>query len=213
MVARDPRIDAYIAKSADFAKPILAHLRAVVHAACPDVEETMKWSMPHFDYRGAMMCSMAAFKAHAVFGFWKGALVLGANAQSREAMGSFGRITSVSDLPAKKVLAGYIRKAMALNEAGVTLARPKKHPKAAPAMPRDLTAALKKSKGALAQWQAFTPGQRREYVAWIVDAKQAATRARRIATTVSQVAEGKPQNWKYERALTPRRAPVDDGPR
>lgn len=199
MAKRDPRIDAYIAKSAAFAQPILEHLRAVVHAACPDVEETMKWSMPHFDYRGAMMCSMASFKAHAVFGFWKGALVLGAKAQNREAMGSFGRITSVRDLPARKVLVGYIRKAMALNEAGVTLARPRKHAKAAPAMPSDLKAALKKSKGAWAQWQAFTPGHRREYVAWIVEAKQAATRARRIATTVSQVAEGKTQNWKYER--------------
>lgn len=199
MATRDPRIDTYIARSAEFAKPILAHLRAVVHAACPDVEETMKWSMPHFDYRGAMMCSMAAFKAHAVFGFWKGALVLGAKAQRREAMGSFGRITSVKDLPAKKVLVGYIRKAMALNEEGVTVARPRKHAKAAPAMPPELAAALKKAKGAWAQWQAFTPGQRREYVAWIVDAKQEATRVRRIATTVSQVAEGKSQNWKYER--------------
>lgn len=199
MAMRDPRIDAYIARSAEFAQPILEHLRAVVHAACPDVEETMKWSMPHFDYRGAMMCSMAAFKAHAVFGFWKGALVLGAKAESREAMGSFGRITRVKDLPPKRVLVGYIRKAMALNEAGVTLPRPRKHAAPAPAMPPELTAALKKSKAAWARWQEFTPGQRREYVAWVVEAKQDATRARRIATTVSQVAEGKTQNWKYER--------------
>jgi uncharacterized protein YdeI (YjbR/CyaY-like superfamily) len=200
MATRDPRIDAYIAKSAEFAKPILAHLRAVVHVACPDVEETMKWSMPHFDYRGEMMCAMAAFKAHAVFGFWKGSLVLGANAQSREAMGSFGRITSVKELPAKRVLVGYVRKAMALNEAGIKPVRTPKQPKAAPKMPADLAAALKKSKRAWAQWQAFTPGRRREYVAWILDAKQDATRARRIAVTVSQVAEGKSQNWKYERA-------------
>ena len=200
MAKRDPRIDAYIARSAEFAKPILEHLRAVVHAACPDVEETMKWSMPHFDYRGAMMCSMAAFKGHAVFGFWKGALVLCANAQRRDAMGSFGRITNVKELPAKKVLVGYVRKAMKLNDAGIKLARPKKHKTAAPAMPADLTAALKKSKGAWARWQAFSPGHRREYVAWVVEAKQDATRARRIATTVSQVAEGKSQNWKYERA-------------
>lgn len=199
MATRDPRIDAYIAKSAEFARPILEHLRAVVHAACPDVEETMKWSMPHFDYRGAMMCSMAAFKAHAVFGFWKGALVLGANARSREAMGSFGRITSVKELPPKRDLLGYVRKAMTLNDAGIKAPRPKKHPKVALAMPADLAAALKTSKRAWAQWQAFTPGHRREYLAWILEAKQDATRARRIATTVSQVAEGKSQNWKYER--------------
>jgi uncharacterized protein YdeI (YjbR/CyaY-like superfamily) len=143
---------------------------------------------------------MAAFRAHAVFGFWNGALVLGANAQRREAMGSFGRITSVKELPAKRVLVGYVRKAMALNEGGVTRTRPRKHAKATPAMPSDLAAALKKSTGAWAQWQAFTPGKRREYVAWIVDATQEATRARRIATTVSQVAAGKSHNWKYERA-------------
>ena len=200
MATRDPRVDAYIARSAAFARPILEHLRAVVHAACPQVEETMKWSMPHFDYRGEMMCSMAAFKAHAVFGFWKGALVLGANAQRRDAMGSFGRITSVKELPAKQVLVGYVRKAMALNDAGVKAARPKKHPKAALSMPADLTSALKKSQRAWAQWQAFSPGRRREYLAWVLEAKQDATRARRIATTVSQVADGKSQNWKYERA-------------
>ncbi len=200
MARRDPRIDAYIAKSAEFAKPILEHLRAVVHVACPDVDETMKWSMPHFDYRGEMMCSMAAFKGHAVFGFWKGALVLGAKVRSREAMGSFGRITSVKELPAKKVLVGYVRKAMALNEEGIKTARPRKHPKAALSTPADLTAALRKSKRAWTQWQAFTPGRRREYVAWILEAKQDATRARRIAVTASQVAEGKSQNWKYERA-------------
>ncbi len=200
MATRDPRIDAYIAKSAEFAKPILEHLRAVVRVACPGVEETMKWSMPHFDYRGEMMCAMAAFKTHAVFGFWKGSLVLGASAQRREAMGSFGHISTVKELPAKRVLVGYIRKAMALNDAGIKPARARKLPKAAPRTPAALTAALKTSKRAWPQWQAFTPGRRREYVAWILDAKQDATRARRIAVTVSQVAEGKSQNWKYERA-------------
>lgn len=200
MATRDPRIDAYIARSAEFARPILEHLRAVVHVACPDVDETMKWSMPHFDYRGEMMCAMAAFKAHAVFGFWQGALVLGASAQRREAMGSFGRITSVKELPAKRVLVSYVRRAMALNDAGIRPARTKRQPKAAPRMTADLTAALRKSQRAWAHWQAFTPGRRREYVAWVLDAKQDATRARRIAVTVSQVAAGKSQSWKYERA-------------
>jgi len=198
VATRDPRIDAYIAKSAEFARPILEHLRAVVHAACPDVEETMKWSMPHFDYRGEMMCSMAAFKAHAVFGFWKGALVLGANVGSRDAMGSFGRIASVTDLPAKSALIRYVRKAMALNDDGVRMVRPRKRAKAL-VVPADLATALRESKGAWAQWQALSPGHRREYVVWVREAKQGATRARRIATTVSQVAEGKPHNWKYER--------------
>jgi hypothetical protein len=121
MGTRDPRIDAYIAKSADFAQPILIHIRETVHAACPDVTETMKWSMPHFDYKG-IMCAMAAFKQHATFGFWKGALIdgLGPNrANGGDAMGQLGKITSVKDLPSRKVLTGYIKAAMRLNDEGV----------------------------------------------------------------------------------------------
>src|SRR6266705_559548 len=120
MAAKDPRIDAYIAKSADFAKPILSHLRKLVHAACPGVQETIKWGMPHFDYKG-IMCGMAAFKQHCSFGFWKGRLIFGkAPGGARdEGMGYAGRITKLSDLPADKVLLGYIRKAAALNDAGI----------------------------------------------------------------------------------------------
>lgn len=151
MTKRDPRVDAYIAKSAEFAKPILAHLRAVVHGACPDVEETMKWGMPHFDYRGGMMCAMAAFKGHAVFGFWRHTMVLGTNAGSRDAMGSFGRITSIKTLPAKPALVGYIRKAMALNDAGIKVTRTARRPRAEAVVPADLATALRRTKGALAQ--------------------------------------------------------------
>ena len=119
MGTRDARVDAYIAKSADFARPILNHLREVVHAACPDVEETMKWSFPHFQYQG-MLCSMASFKEHCAFGFWKGSLVVGKDAaEAEKAAGQFGRLTKVSDLPSKKVLTGYIKEAMKLNEDGV----------------------------------------------------------------------------------------------
>src|SRR5205085_5821992 len=115
-------IDAYIAKSADFAKPVLNHIRKLVHEACPDVEEKMKWSFPHFDYKGEMMCSMAAFKQHCAFGFWKAALMkdpkLVENAKTEEAMGHMGRITSLKDLPPDKKLTGYIKEAMKLNELG-----------------------------------------------------------------------------------------------
>src|ERR687892_455281 len=122
MGQKDPRVDAYIENSAAFARPILKHLRKVVHAACPDVEETMKWSVPHFDYRGGMMCSMASFKAHCTFGFWKGSLVLGDKATDG-AMGQFGRITSIEDLPAEKALTSYIKKAAQLNDEGVKVDR------------------------------------------------------------------------------------------
>ena len=198
MGSRDPRIDAYIARSADFAKPILDHIRATVHSACPETEEKIKWGFPHFDYKGQMLCSMAAFKQHAAFGFWKGALVLGAG-QTRDAMGSFGRLASLKDLPPRKALAEYIRKAMALNDAGVKVARAKKRPAPAPKMPADFAAALKRVKGAWEQWEAFPPSHRKEYLAWIVGAKQQATRERRMQTAVAQIREGKSQNWKYAR--------------
>ena len=119
MGTRDPRIDAYIAKSADFARPILTHLREVVHAACPEVEETLKWGTPYFTYKG-MLCGMAAFKHHCAFSFWKGSLIVGGQGEGVErAMGQFGRITKISDLSSKRILTGYIESAMRLNEQGV----------------------------------------------------------------------------------------------
>ena len=202
MGTRDPRVDAYIDKSADFAKPILTHLREVVHAACPDVEETMKWSFPHFMYKG-MLCSMASFKQHCAFSFWRGSLVLGGNgAAADEAMGQFGRITKLSDLPPKKVLAGYVKKAAALNEAGVTARTPKapRTTKKPLVVPDYVMAALRKNKKALATFEGFSPSHRREYVEWITEAKGEDTRRRRLEQAVEWMAEGKPRNWKYAKA-------------
>lgn len=196
-MTRDPRIDAYIAKSADFAKPILTYLREIVHRACPRVEETMKWSAPHFMYEG-MLCGMASFKSHCAFGFWKGGLVLDAKGKTREAMGHFGRITSLEDLPSKKVLSGYIRKAMALNEKGIpSPTRTKRAPKPEAAVPKDLAAALDKNQKAGATFDDFSPSHRREYVEWITEAKTEATRQRRLETAIGWMAEGKSRNWKY----------------
>jgi uncharacterized protein YdeI (YjbR/CyaY-like superfamily) len=197
MAKKDPRIDAYIAKSADFAKPILTEIRAVVHDVCPDVEETMKWSFPHFDYKG-MMCSMAAFKEHCAFGFWKASLILDGNGRSEEAMGQFGRMTALSDLPSKQVMRDYIQKAMALNESGTTVKREPRSPKEAITVPADFTAAVKKNKKALAVFEAFSPSHRREYLEWITEAKSADTRKRRIAQAIEWMAQGKSRNWKYE---------------
>jgi uncharacterized protein YdeI (YjbR/CyaY-like superfamily) len=197
MGTRDPRIDAYIERSADFAKPILAHLRDVVHTACPQVEETLKWRSPAFLYRG-MLCGMAAFKQHCAFGFWKHELVTGENGKSKEAMGSFGRITSVRDLPSKKILAGLVKKAMVLNEEGIEAPRTKRRPKPPLAVPDDLKTALRKNAKARATFEGFSPSHRREYMEWIVEAKRAETRQRRLATAVEWMAEGKGRNWKYE---------------
>ena len=189
-------IDAYIAKSADFAKPILTRLREIVHAACPETDEEMKWSFPHFGYKG-MLCSMAAFKAHCSFGFWlndKVAAAVGGTGSA--ALEQCNRITSVDELPSKKVLTACIKAAMKLNDGGVKLARPKK-PKAELVVPDDLKKALKANAKALAAFEGFPPSQKRDYVEWLMDAKTEETRQRRLATAIEWMSEGKPRNWKY----------------
>jgi uncharacterized protein YdeI (YjbR/CyaY-like superfamily) len=193
----DPKVDAYIEKSADFAKPILTHLRQIIHEACPDVEEAMKWSFPNFVYKG-ILCNMAAFKAHCALGFWKSSLIVKNNSKAEKAMGQFGRITKVADLPSKKVLTGLIAEAMKLNDEGVpspTRAKPRKNKEVV--VPGDLTAALAKNRKARITFEKFSPSHKREYVEWITDAKTEATRTKRLATTLEWLAEGKPRNWKY----------------
>ena len=194
---RDPRVDTYIANSAEFAQPILTHLRAVVHKACPQVEETLKWRMPTFMYHG-MLCGMAAFKQHCTFGFWKHELVVGKEqAGDAQAMGQFGRVTRLSDLPSTKMLTAYIKKAMQLNEEGVKAPRATPKRKAAPRVPDDLAAALKKNKKAAATFAAFSPTNQREYIEWVSEAKREETRVKRLETTIQWLAEGKIRNWKY----------------
>ena len=197
MGKRDARVDAYIARSAEFARPILSHLREIVHSACPDVEETLKWNAPHFMYRG-MLAGMSAFKAHCAFGFWKGSLVTGGDGglESR-AMGQFGRITSLDDLPPTRVIAGYVKQAMKLNEEGIRAPRSRKAPTPDPEMPAELAAALRKNAKARATFEAFSPSHRREYVEWIAEAKGEETRQRRLASAIEWMAEGKARNWKY----------------
>jgi hypothetical protein len=197
MGTHDKRVDAYIARSAAFAQPILVHLREVVHDACPDVVETLKWSSPSFEYKG-LLCGMAAFKQHAVFGFWKHELVVGDDGKAREAMGSFGCLKTVADLPSRKALAGYVRKAMKLNDAGIRVPRRKTRPMKPVPMHPDLKKALGRSRMAQAAFDAFPPGQQREYLEWVAQAKGEDTRARRVAQAVEWMAQGKRRNWKYE---------------
>jgi uncharacterized protein YdeI (YjbR/CyaY-like superfamily) len=198
MGIRDERVDAYVAKSADFARPILNHIREVVHGACPEVEETMKWGFPHFQYKG-MLCSMASFKAHCAFGFWKNSLVVGEDrAAGDRAMGQYGRLTGLSDLPPRDVLEDHIRNAMALNDAGIkSPTRPSPKTPRPIVVPDDLMGALQGNQAALSTFEGFSPSNRREYVDWITEAKTPATRTRRLETAVEWMAEGKPRNWKY----------------
>jgi uncharacterized protein YdeI (YjbR/CyaY-like superfamily) len=173
-----------------------------VHKACPEVEEKIKWGMPHFDYKGEMMCSMASFKQHAVFGFWKAALmkdkVLLETAKSEVAMGHLGRITSLNDLPSDKQIMSWIKEAMDLNDRGI---RAKKKPveQKAVEVPGFVVKALKENKQAWTIWENFAPGHRKEYVQWITEAKTEATLEKRLQQTIEGVAEDKGRNWKYEK--------------
>ncbi|MGI8437881.1 MAG: YdeI/OmpD-associated family protein [Chthoniobacterales bacterium] len=198
-VKTDPRIDAYIAQAAAFARPILQHLRKVVHAGCPEVQETVKWSSPHFEYKGPL-CGMAAFKAHCAFGFWKASLILGDGVKGgRDAMGHFGRITTLADLPPEKVLVGYVRKAAKLNDTGAKDPTKARKARAALPTPDYLTEALRTNAKARAHFAKLSPSCRREYIEWLTEAKREETREKRLATTLEWLAEGKSRNWKYER--------------
>ncbi len=199
MGTRDNRVDAYIAHSAEFAQPILTHLRALVHAACPGAIETIKWGFPHFEFKG-VLCSMAAFKAHCAFGFWHADMRANAGAQTGgdAAMGQFGRITKLADLPKDAALKALIRQAAKLNESGVKSPRAASpRPKTPLAVPEDLALALRANRVAQANFDAMSPSHRREYIEWLLGAKRDETRSKRLATAIEWIGEGKSKEWKY----------------
>jgi len=199
MKNRDERIDAYIEKSADFARPILTHLRALIHEACPEIEETWKWSFPNFAYKG-IVCNMAGFKQHCAFGFWKASLmsdpqkILGGD----NAMGDMGQIKSLADLPPDDVLIAYIKEAVELNEKGVRMpARARSGEKKELEIPEYLIAALEGHSKAAETFENFSYSHQKEYVEWLREAKTEETRQKRLATTLEWLGEGKERNWKY----------------
>lgn len=194
MAKKDPRVDAYIKRAAPFARPILKHLRKVVHAGCPDVEETIRWGSPFFDQKG-VICFMAAFKQHCAFGFWKGSVIFGD--EHKGAMGHFGRIASIDDLPNEKQLISYVRKAAKVNEAGVKKSQPRSRGKQKINIPSDLKAALEKNAKARKTFDNFSYSHKKEYLKWITGAKRDETRKRRLQTAIKWLGQGKPQNWKY----------------
>lgn len=198
---KSKEVSSYIKKSAEFSKPILEHLRQLVHDTCPEVEEKMKWSFPHFDYRGEMMCSMAAFKHHCAFGFWKSSMMK--NSQKlftkygKTAMGNLGQIRSLKDLPSDKILGASIKEAMKLNEDGIKIEKPKNSKKEEINIPDYLISAIKKNKKAFITFNSFSPAHKREYTEWITEAKTEATRNKRLMTALGWMSEGKSRNWKY----------------
>jgi uncharacterized protein YdeI (YjbR/CyaY-like superfamily) len=200
MPTYDPRVDEYIDRSADFAKPILTHLRGLVHKACPEITETLKWSMPAFEYKG-IVCGIAAFKEHCTFGFWKHSLLeYDGFSTENTAMGSFGRITSRKDLPSDKVIVELVKRAVELNEKGIKVEKKKSNgDRKELVVPEILTAALKKNKAARETFEKFPYSCKKEYVEWITEARTEPTRDKRLATTIEWLAEGKRRNWKYEK--------------
>ncbi len=203
MPGNDKRIDAYIMNAERFAQPVLNHLRELVHIACPGVQETIKWSFPHFEYNGSILCSMASFKKHCAFGFWKASLMKDPHklfaVHERTAMGQLGRIESIEDLPADKILISYIKQAARLNKEGVKLPSRARLASTVSEAPDYMIKALKKNKKAWSNFEAFSPGQKKEYIEWVTGAKTEPTRNKRLSDMLEWVAEGKIRNWKYLR--------------
>jgi len=196
---KDARVDAYIAKAAPFAQPLLQHFRDAVHAGCPDVVETIKWSVPSFEYKGPF-CGMAAFKKHVMFGFWKHSLLQDLIPKGEHrAFGQYGRITSMDNVPSRAHIVRIVKAAKKLNDDDVKVVRVAKAKKAPLKVPSDFRAALAKVPKAATAFEAFSPSNKREYVEWIVDAKAQDTRDRRLAQAVEWIAQGKSRNWKYQR--------------
>jgi uncharacterized protein YdeI (YjbR/CyaY-like superfamily) len=199
----DPRIDAYIEKSAEFAKPILEHIRRIVHEASPLITETMKWSMPFFDYKGPV-CMMAAFKQHCAFGFWKVRRLDDPNhflnPTEETASGSFGKVYTISDLPNADVLKDFVLQAIALNEKGEKIPTVKKAPAERKELivPEDMAALLEEHPIAKETFEKFSYSHRKEYLEWITEAKTEATRQKRLAQAMEMMTEGKSRNWKYK---------------
>ncbi len=198
---RISEVDAYIKKSPEFARPILVKLRALFHRADSRIQETMKWGVPHFEYKG-IVGSFAAFKQHVGFGFWKSKLLKDpANlfGGDPKASMSSSKLTSIKHLPADKVILSYIQRAVELNEEEVIVPKEvNRRPKLT--APDFFVAALKKNKKAQTNFQAFSETNRRDYIEWLIDAKQKETQKRRLATALNWLAEGKPRNWKYMKA-------------
>ena len=196
----DKRVDAYIARSAPFAQPILEHLRALIHKACPDVVETIKWGFPHFVYHG-ILCSMASFKNHCAFSFWKGSIMKDPDGiltiVGKTSMGHFGKLTSLKDIPSEKVLIKYLKHASRLNEDDIKIERSNR---VSPALkiPSNFAQRLKKDKKALNVFNNFSISKQQDYIAWITEAKTDLTRSKRIEQSIVWLAEGKSRNWKYD---------------
>lgn len=203
MPSYDTRVDAYIANAAPFAQPVMVHLRELIHELCPDVEETQKWGVPSFEYKG-MFCGFAAFKKHFTFRFWKTPLVNDPHrvlTEDQTPEGTLARVTSLEDLPSDKIIKALILDAMRLNDEGIKVPGPERQKgvvKNEIPEPEYVSKALEEAPEALAVWKKFAPSHRKEYLEWITEAKTEATRGKRLLQMIGQLKEGKQRHWKYQ---------------
>ena len=199
MATKDARVDSYIAESPEFARPVLKHLRKLIHEGCPEAVETIKWGSPFFDYQG-LLCGFAAFKAHCSLFFWRDIDVsrwLPKTNTAGAGMGQFGKLTSLADLPKDSVILACVRSAVEQRDSPASKPKRVRQPAKELPVPPDLKKALATNAKAAAAFKNFAPSHRREYIAWISDAKRPETRERRLQTSIEWLSEGKSQNWKY----------------
>ncbi|SEW41674.1 Uncharacterized conserved protein YdeI, YjbR/CyaY-like superfamily, DUF1801 family [Chryseobacterium wanjuense] len=198
----DTKVDEYIEKSPDFAKPILQYLRETIHEVCPDAEEAIKWKFPTFMYKGKILCSITSFKQYCSMGFWlhgemKTIKELETNAE-KSSMFSLGKITKMEDLPAKPLLKKAILEAMELTDMGVTMKKAVPSKTETP-IPDYFKEVLQHNKKAWEVFEKGSPSFRKEYINWITEAKTEATRNKRMEQAIEWISEGKGRNWKYEK--------------
>jgi len=202
MGTRNPKVDAYIERSPEFARAILSHLRALVHRACPQATETIKWGFPNFEYKG-ILCNMAAFKNHCAFSFWKASLLSDRRKilrrHGKTSMGQFGKVRDLRDLPSDSVILAYIKEAKSLNDLGAKVPAGEARTKPPLRVPADFRRALGSSTKARGTFERFSTSHRREYIDWLTSAKTTGTRKRRLTTAIQWLEQGKIRDWKYAR--------------
>ena len=188
---KSENVTTYIENAASFAQPILSKIREIVHQACPEIEENLKWSFPHFNYRGKIICSMAAFKQHCAFTFWLAAQLKDQDkilqrGESQKSMGHLGKLQSPDQIPDQNILINYIHEAINLSQAESRVVR-KLTDRTEIKIPVELEAALKKNKEVYRKFDQLPYSHRREYVNYITEAKKADTRERRITKTIEKL--------------------------
>lgn len=196
--------DQYIDLQADFARPILQHLRTLIRSACPDGIEEFKWNFPHFTYKGVILCHLGAFKSHLSVGFWLSAIMDDPDGilqtSERESMGNLGRIKRMEDLPAPEVLVRYVHHAMDLIDQGRKLPSVKEKPKDRTlSIPKILETMLDANPKAKGTFESFSYSAKKDYTLWIDEAKTEATKIKRATQAVEWLEEGKKRHWKYEK--------------